>query len=72
MITLSTLDQKYFDYKTNISSHFISKPYSRSNQIQVMQGLIPAANCHTMKYVKKTISTLNPAIINFLSEVTLT
>ena len=41
MITLSTLDQKYFEYKTNISSHFISKPYRR-NQIQVMQGLIPA------------------------------
>ena len=46
MITLSTLDQKeanfgYFDSLTNISSHFIPKPYSR-NQIQGMQGLIPA------------------------------
>ena len=46
MITPLTLDQKeanfgYFDSLTNISSHLIPKPYSR-NQIQGMQGLIPA------------------------------
>ena len=46
--TLSTLDRKkanfdHFEYKNNISSHFISTPYRR-NQIQGRHKLIRANN----------------------------
>ena len=52
------------EYKINISSHFISKPYRR-NQIQVMQGLIPANRVKTYSKTHQTNLGQHKVVILF-------